>query len=179
MSSESEQGGTSAGSVFSRVRHMRVPVTLSIVVACATLIVAACTEVVQPTSTPVVFEPTPAPAGTRAQVLAGADPLTLAMLAQPRELPSGTATAGEALYTGLGCTACHTLTDETLVGPGFSGIYARAGTRTDMSADDYIVESLTRPAAFVVDGFTNTMQVFDYLSDQEIADIIAFLKTVD
>ena len=155
----------------------RVAVIIAIVASVA-IALTACTEIIQPTATPVEFDPTPAPAGTRAQVLAGGDPIALAALAQPKELPPGDADSGEGLYTGLGCTACHTLGSDTLVGPGFQGIYARAATRTELSADDYISESLTKPAAFLVDGFTNVMQVFDYLSDQEIADIIAFLKTV-
>ena len=173
----SELGGTSAGNKFERQCAARVAAVVA-VVACAAVALAACTEIIQPTATPVEFEPTPAPAGTRAQVLAGGDALALVALAQPKELPPGDAASGQDLYTGLGCTACHTLGSDTLVGPGFQGIYARAATRTDLSADDYISESLTKPAAFLVDGFTNVMQVFDYLSDQEIADIIAFLKTV-
>lgn len=157
-----------------RARAIRFVLALS-----ASLALFGCTEVVQPTSTPVVFEPTPAPAGTRAQVLAGGDPLLIAAMAQPQELPPGDAESGNALYTDLGCTACHTLGSDTNVGPGFQGVYARAATRTDLSADDYIVESITRPSAFIVDGYTNVMQVFDYLSDQELADLVAFLKTVE
>lgn len=173
----SELGGTTAGDASARTRARRTAIGLAVAI-CGALALVACTEIVQPTATAVVFEPTPAPAGTRAQVLAGGDPLLLAAIAQPKELPPGDAAAGEGLYTSLGCTACHTLDSETVVGPGFQGVYARAATRTELSADDYIVESLTKPAAYLVDGFTNVMQVFDYLSDQEIADIIAFLKTV-
>ena len=145
---------------------------------CVAIAMIGCTEVVQPTSTPVPFDPTAAPVGTRAQVLAGGDPLALAALAQPKELPPGDADSGNDLYTTLGCTACHTLTSETVVGPGFQDVYERAATRTDLSADDYLVESITRPSAHIVDGFSNVMQVFDYLTDQELADLLAFLKTV-
>lgn len=152
-------------------------VALSVGVSAA-VVLMGCTEVVQPTSTPVTFDPTAAPAGTRAQVLAGGDPLALAALAQPKELPPGDADSGNDLYTSLGCTACHTLTSETVVGPGFQDVYERAAARTDQSADDYLVESITRPSAYIVDGFSNVMQVFDYLSDQELADLLAFLKTV-
>ena len=173
----SELGGSTAGNRLARHRAARVAVGLAVAM-CTAIALIACTEIVQPTSTPVVFDPTPAPAGTRDQILAGADPLTLVALAQPKELPPGNADSGEGLYTSLGCTACHTLDSETVVGPGFQGVYARAATRTELSADEYIAQSLTEPAAYLVDGFTNVMQVFDYLSDQEVADIIAFLKTV-
>ena len=172
-----EIGGTSAGNGAARLRAPRIAILIA-VIACAAMTMVACTEIIHPTATSVAFEPTPAPAGTRAQVLAGGDPIAIAALSQPKELPPGSADSGQELYNSLGCTACHTLGSDTLVGPGFQDIYARAATRTDLSADDYIAESLTKPAAFLVDGFSNVMQVFDYLSDQEVADIIAFLKTV-
>lgn len=177
----SEQVQTAGTGSLGRRRRWSAPISAiatALVVAVVAIALGACTEVAQPTSTPVVFEPTSAPAGTRAQVLAGGDPLLIAMLSQPQELPEGDAASGEELYTSLGCVACHTLTDEMLVGPGFRGVYERAATRTDLSAEDYLVESITQPAAFVVEGFTNSMQVFDYLSDQELADLVAFLQTV-
>ncbi len=144
-----------------------------------TVLSAGCTEVPLPTATPVPFEPTPADPGTRALVLAGGSNIDIAALTKPRALPEGNSSRGEKLYNTLGCTACHTLEDDTLVGPGFRGLYERAATRTSLSADDYIIQSLTKPSAFVVEGFANSMQLFDYLSDQELADIISFLKTVE
>lgn len=138
----------------------------------------ACSEVPSPTATPVMFEPTPAQSGTRALVLAGGADVNISALTAPRELPDGDAGDGEALYNTLGCSACHMLSDEVLIGPGFRGIYARVAGRTELSADEYIVESLTKPSAFIVDGFTNAMQSYDYLSDQELADLIEFLKTI-
>ena len=172
-----ESGDKPVGNSLARTGHVRAVLLAIGLFACFAVI--GCTEVVQPTSTPIVFEPTPAPAGTRAQVLAGGDPLLVALMAQPQELPPGNAATGNALYSDLGCTACHTLGADTNVGPGFQGVYARAGTRTELSADDYIVESITRPSAYIVEGYTNVMQVFDYLSDQELADLIAFLKTLE
>ncbi len=155
----------------------RLALLSALAIAAVSLI--ACTELALPTSTPVPFEPTAADPGTRALVLAGGSEIDIAALSQPRELPEGDSGNGETLYNTLGCTACHMLTDETLVGPGFKGVYERAGNRTSLGADDYIIQSVTKPSAFVVEGFTNSMQVFDYLTDQELADIIAFLKTVN
>ncbi len=164
----------SRGSTFDQLRLASL-----LAFAIAAVSIVACTEVPIPTSTPVSFEPTAADPGTRALVLAGGSEIDIAALSQPRELPEGDGSRGEALYNTLGCTACHTLTDEVVVGPGFRGLYGRAGDRTSLSADEYIIQSMTKPSAFVVEGFTNSMQVFDYLTDQELADVIAFLKTIN
>ena len=142
----------------------------------ASVILSGCTEVANPTATAVVFEPTPAPPGTRALVLAGGAGVDLAALAEPVELPDGDAGNGEALHTSLGCAACHSVGEDVIVGPGWKGLYARAGERTDMEADDYLVEAITKPSKHIVEGFTNVMPAFDYLSDQEVADLIAFVK---
>ena len=56
------------------------------------------------------------------------------------------------------------------------GLYARAGERTELEAEDYLIQSITKPSAFIAEGFTNVMPAFDYLSDQELADLIAFVQ---
>ena len=141
----------------------------------ASMLLTACTEVFQPTATPVTFDPTPAPPGTRELVLAGSA-IDIAALSQPRELPEGNAASGEALHTTLGCAACHSTNDDTIVGPGWKGLYTRAGERTDLEPDDYLIQSITKPSSYIPEGFTNVMPAFDYLSDQELADLIAFVK---
>lgn len=143
----------------------------------ASALLIGCTEVANPTATAVVFDPTPAPPGTRELVLAGGSGADIsALVAQPIELPEGDASSGEELHTSLGCAACHSVGEDVIVGPGWKGLYARAGERTDLEADDYLVQSITKPSKFIAEGFTNVMPAFDYLSDQEIADLIAFVK---
>ena len=130
-----------------------------------------------PTATAVTFEPTPAAPGTRDLVLAGASSADIAAFAaEPIELPEGNAANGEALHTSLGCAACHSVADDVIVGPGWKGLYARAGERTDLGAEDYLVQSITKPSKYIAEGFTNVMPAFDYLSEQELADLIAFVK---
>ncbi len=167
-----------AGNSFERGKPVgrRVTFLSLILMILASVVWAGCTEVANPTATAVVFEPTPAPPGTRALVLAGGADVDLAALAQPVELPEGDASNGEALHTSLGCAACHSVGEDVIVGPGWKGLYARAGERTDQEADDYLVEAITKPSKYIVDGFTNVMPAFDYLSDQEVADLIAFVK---
>ena len=154
----------------------RIAAGAAIVVAVAAILTTACAEVPNPTATAVVFDPTPAPAGSRELVLSGASAADIAALAQTVELPEGDAANGEQLHTTLGCAACHSIGEDVVVGPGWQGLYDRAGERTDADADDYLVTSITKPASYIVDGFTNVMPAFDYLSDQELADLIAFVK---
>ncbi len=162
---------------FQRVQSKRnlISVASLTLLLLVSVLLTACTEVFNPTATPVTFDPTPAPPGTRELVLAGSA-IDIAALSQPRELPEGNAAGGEALHTTLGCAACHSTGDDTIVGPGWKGLYTRAGERTDLEADDYFIQSITKPSAFIAEGFTNVMPAFDYLSDQELADLLAFVK---
>ncbi len=81
------------------------------------------------------------------------------------------------------CLACHSIDGSTVVGPTWKGLYGHEVTLTDgstVTADsDYIAESIRDPNAKVVDGFPPVMPPFTYLSDQDIADIIAYIKTLD
>lgn len=98
--------------------------------------------------------------------------------------------AGEKLYyeTSLGtnaaCRICHSLEPGvTLVGPSFAGIAARAATRVPgMTAEEYLYQSITDPDAYVVEGFPASQMVpnlGEILTEEQIADLIAFLMTLD
>ncbi len=80
------------------------------------------------------------------------------------------------------CKTCHRRdTDTRLVGPGLFGIRVRAATRVEgLSAEEYVRQSITDPAAFVVPGFPNIMpRLFARtLSDQELADIAAYVLSL-
>jgi len=89
------------------------------------------------------------------------------------------AEAGQALFEGKGCAGCHSAGTDDKIGPGLAGIAGRAATRTSLSADDYIRQSLTDPGEFVVDGFELVpMPPFDDLSDAEMNDLVAYLNTL-
>ena len=86
---------------------------------------------------------------------------------------------GEQLFISIGCNACHSLdADTTIVGPSLVGIADRAGTRTSLSAEDYMRESINDPAAFIVEGFTNSMVVPKIPADQ-VEDLIAYISTLE
>lgn len=94
-------------------------------------------------------------------------------------LPEGVPEEGRRLYGAIGCSGCHSLGTDRIVGPGFTGVAARAsGRKPGLTADEYMIESIIDPAIFIVPGFPRQMPSFAHLSDQEIADLLAFLKSL-
>jgi len=103
-------------------------------------------------------------------------------------LPVGNAQTGQALFSSLGCAACHSLKpEEKIVGPSLSGIGKTALTRIKAPdyrgkatvAETYIKESILDPSAYIVPGFPDAM-LKDYalkLNAQQLADSITFLQT--
>jgi len=116
-----------------------------------------------------------------------------------KELPAGDAARGEQLFaqqvkqasgSNAACQACHSLVPgEVKTGPSLAGVASRAETRvTGETAEQYIRQSIQQPNAFLVpdnpayigangkslmpDGLGNLM------SDQDLADLIAYLLTL-
>ena len=94
---------------------------------------------------------------------------------------TGDAVDGEAVFTGsLGCVGCHTMEDLPgavgIVGPNLTQIGTVAGTRSSLSAEDYIRESIDAPAAYVVEGYAPVMpELRSSMSDDEYEDLVAYL----
>lgn len=91
---------------------------------------------------------------------------------------------GERLVTLQGCVTCHSVDGSDKIGPTFKGLYGRDENLTDGSTvtvdDNYIRESILNPAAKIVEGYQNQMASYEgRLSDEEISDIIEYLKTLD
>lgn len=121
-------------------------------------------------------EPPPPPAGDN----------VLGILARwTAEEVVGSAVSGEALYDKeFGCTDCHRggasapdtigtfarIQNERLTEPGFEGY----------TVAQYIVESVTRPGDYVVEGYSSGLMPVNFglrMTDQQLADIVAFLVT--
>lgn len=85
-------------------------------------------------------------------------------------------TGGNALVP---CMTCHTLDGTELVGPSLQGIADRAASRTDLSAEDYLRQSITDPAAYLVDSYADVMnkEYGNKLSEEDIDNVVAFLLT--
>jgi mono/diheme cytochrome c family protein len=110
------------------------------------------------------------------------------------ELPEGDPESGAALSqeSSVGCAACHEL---SAVGPAWApqgdvpGIGARSEER--INADDYtgeatnagqyLLESIVRTNAYVVNGYEANIMPGDYgqrLTAQQVADLIAYMQTL-
>jgi cytochrome c oxidase subunit II len=103
----------------------------------------------------------------------------LALAEEASQTPEG---RGQALVAANGCAACHSINGSPGIGPTWFGLVARQETLTDGStvvADDaYIHESIKAPQAKIVAGFENQlMPAYDF-TDEQIADIIAYIKTL-
>ncbi|KXK13287.1 MAG: cytochrome c class I [Chloroflexi bacterium OLB15] len=90
----------------------------------------------------------------------------------------GNSENGAQLIVSKTCTACHR--DEAgSVGPSFTGIVDYAGTlRPGFTAEGYLLESILDPGVYLYNNYSNSMPALGtQLSDQELADIMAYLMT--
>ena len=75
----------------------------------------------------------------------------------PAAAPSAGGGNGAALYTSLGCNACHSLTGAKGTGPTFKGLYGSkvklTNGRTVTADDAYLIESILDPDKQIVKGF--------------------------
>ena len=90
---------------------------------------------------------------------------------------------GKQLYTQRGCNACHSIDGSSLVGPTWKGLYGHEVVLQDgtkVTADEnYIREAILEPQAKMVRGFGPVMPSFKgVISDDEISDLIAYIKTL-
>jgi cytochrome c2 len=102
---------------------------------------------------------------------------------------SGDALRGEMIFdVGVNdsppCLACHRVTENGFafsLGPNLVGIAQRAATRIEgITAQVYLQESILDPDSFVVPGYRDIMypSFADHFSDQDLADLVAYLMTL-
>ena len=89
---------------------------------------------------------------------------------------------GKALVAANGCAACHSINGAAGIGPTWFGLSGRQERLTDgsvVTADDaYLAESIKAPQAKIVAGFENQLMPVYEFTDEQIADIIAYIKTL-
>ena len=89
---------------------------------------------------------------------------------------------GQALVAANGCGACHSINGAPGIGPTWFGLFGRQERLTDgsvVTADDaYLHESISAPQAKIVAGFENQLMPAYNFTDEQIADIIAYIKTL-
>jgi cytochrome c oxidase subunit II len=92
------------------------------------------------------------------------------------------AKAGAALFEKNGCASCHSRDGSTSPGPTFKAVFGRKETMTsgetiDIS-EDYLRESIRKPQAKIVNGFTTVQMPAFTVNDAELEALVAYLKTV-
>ncbi len=95
-------------------------------------------------------------------------------------LAMGNPANAEPVFQIYGCVACHRVGAANGIAPSWEGIAERAASRRPpMPADAYLYESIIHPDAYLVEGFPNSMvpNLDSRMSDQELADVIAYLLT--
>lgn len=106
--------------------------------------------------------------------------------ADPGAQPIGNSARGAQLVRINGCLACHSTDGTTLISNSFKGLYGtktvvvKDGEERELTVtDDYIRRSIREPAIELVKGFQNLMPPLgDRLSDQDIEDILSYLKDI-
>jgi cytochrome c oxidase subunit 2 len=89
---------------------------------------------------------------------------------------------GEIIIEQNGCFVCHSVDGSDGRGPTWLGLYGSEVELSDGSVvfadDEFIIESILDPNATIVAGYpANAMPQFQ-LSEEELADILAFIQTL-
>ena len=89
---------------------------------------------------------------------------------------------GQALVAANGCAACHSINGSPGIGPTWFGLIGRTETLTDGNTvlvdEEYVHESIKTPQQKIVAGFENQLMPTYGFTDEQIADIIAYIKTL-
>lgn len=97
--------------------------------------------------------------------------------------PAGFAELGKHVYERQGCSACHSVDGERKLGPSFKGLFDRDESLQDGSVvrvnDDYVRESIVKPAAKLVAGYAPSMPSYgSFLEEPQIRALIAYIVTL-
>lgn len=91
---------------------------------------------------------------------------------------------GEALVSQNGCNACHSVDGSSGVGPSFAGLWGSERTFQNaepvVADENYIRESILESNAKVLEGYDPVMPAYQgVINDQQISDIIEYIKTLE
>jgi len=90
--------------------------------------------------------------------------------------------AGKALVAQNGCGGCHSIDGSKLVGPTWRGLFGSQVKLADgsvVTADEaYLIESIAKPSAKVVDGFPDHVMPTFNLTDAQIKNIASYIETL-
>jgi mono/diheme cytochrome c family protein len=96
--------------------------------------------------------------------------------------PNTDAGRGQALFRTY-CATCHAIKgSRVIVGPSLDGVARRAARRIpDLSAEEYLYESILYPDNYIVEGFIkgSMQQTFDrQLSTEQVNYLVSYLMTL-
>ena len=90
--------------------------------------------------------------------------------------------SGQLIVANNGCAACHSINGVEGIGPTWFGLFGHEVELTDgtvVTADEeYITESIKTPQAKIVAGFETQLMPTYGFTDEQIADIVAYIKTL-
>jgi cytochrome c oxidase subunit 2 len=102
-----------------------------------------------------------------------------ALAAEAAQTPEG---RGKALVASNGCAACHSIDGSKNIGPTWLGLYGsdvKLSDGTTVTADDaYISQSILDPQSQIVAGFENQRMLQFSFTQEQVADIVAYIKTL-
>ncbi|NJC94829.1 MAG: cytochrome c oxidase subunit II [Anaerolineales bacterium] len=103
----------------------------------------------------------------------------VALAAEAAQTPEG---RGQALVAANGCAACHSIDGSAGIGPTWRGVagsqVALSDGTTVTATDDYLYSSIKAPQSQIVAGFEGQQMPVYGFSDEQIADIVAYIKTL-
>lgn len=89
---------------------------------------------------------------------------------------------GQALVAANGCAACHSTTGAQGIGPTWRGLFGEevplADGTTVIADEAYLAESIREPQAKIVHGFETQLMPSYGFTDEQIADIVAYIMTL-
>jgi cytochrome c oxidase subunit II len=89
---------------------------------------------------------------------------------------------GKELFAKNGCTACHSVDGSPLIGPTLKGLFGKTenleGGATVTADENYIRESILKPEAKKVAGFSNAVMPPFVMSDKKIEALIMYIKSL-
>jgi len=103
----------------------------------------------------------------------------LVLAEEASQTPEG---RGQALVVANGCAACHSINGAAGIGPTWFGLFGRqeelTGGSSVVADEAYIHESIKAPQAKIVAGFENQLMPTYGFTDEQISDIVAYIKTL-
>ena len=86
------------------------------------------------------------------------------------------------MYRERNCASCHQIgTDGSAIGPALTHIGSTAGARElGTSAEDYLIESIRDPGAYIVPGYPDTMPRGQErgMTQEDFDDLVLYLLTL-